>query len=316
MDTNKNTVEVQNESMMTQIIDSLKNIQDTINLNKNETKEIKEHMKKIAISNSNIEEKVEAIKHGYDKLEKRINDIERRLKKDDREKREKNLLIFGLRKKTNETWRDLEKLVLIFFQEQMKIDIQIFEIDNIKRIHSDKLNERGLIIVTLTTRRRKIEILRSRKELRNTEISVEEDFPKNVVEKRKKLYPIMIEKRREGKFSIIKYDTLYVNGKVWKTEEQDNRSNKRKPEDSPKTYSGNENNNEKRKQKKKKCESNVTASSYRKGPMEYYVTEGIQLNQKENEPIDATYDTDPEEFNENDVPKNAKRDIHKDTTLQ
>ncbi|KAH3801049.1 hypothetical protein DPMN_154693 [Dreissena polymorpha] len=56
-------------------------------------------------------------------------------------------------------------------------------------------------------------VRRQWKHLNGTGFNVFEQFPPDVVAKRRKLLPKMKEEREKGKRSWIAYDTLYVNGR-------------------------------------------------------------------------------------------------------
>ncbi|KAH3773864.1 hypothetical protein DPMN_175235 [Dreissena polymorpha] len=51
------------------------------------------------------------------------------------------------------------------------------------------------------------------KHLTGTNFQMHEQFPPEVLEKRRKLVPHMKDARKEGKRAWIAYDTLYVDGK-------------------------------------------------------------------------------------------------------
>ena len=54
------------------------------------------------------------------------------------------------------------------------------------------------------------------KNLENTPYYVHEQFPREVVAKRRQLIPTMKEAKRNGKNAWISYDTLYIDGKAQK----------------------------------------------------------------------------------------------------
>lgn len=71
--------------------------------------------------------------------------------------------------------------------------------------------------------------------LRQSDIYITEDYPKNIAEIRRKLHPIMKEKRNEGLHAIIKYDKLYVDGKIYTVSNTDlDAKRKREEKESPK----------------------------------------------------------------------------------
>ena len=50
--------------------------------------------------------------------------------------------------------------------------------------------------------------------LKGTKYFVSEQFPRELVETRKKLFPMMIKARKEGKTAWMSYDKLFVDGRV------------------------------------------------------------------------------------------------------
>ncbi|KAL1447323.1 hypothetical protein WDU94_006578 [Cyamophila willieti] len=93
----------------------------------------------------------------------------------------------------------------------MKVELKIEEIDYLKRLGREKIagKTRG-ILVTLTTIRKKMEIIRNTRELKNTNISVREHFSKEVADKRKELWNEAKVLRKEGKYAVVKFDKLVV----------------------------------------------------------------------------------------------------------
>lgn len=66
------------------------------------------------------------------------------------------------------------------------------------------------IIVTLTTLKRKFEILRNKKLLENYNYYIKEDYPPKVLEKRKLLLEQAREEREKGNKTYMKYDKLII----------------------------------------------------------------------------------------------------------
>ena len=52
--------------------------------------------------------------------------------------------------------------------------------------------------------------------LKNTNYGISPQYPKEVLERRKKLVPIMLKERKKNKKAYIAGDKLYVNGELWK----------------------------------------------------------------------------------------------------
>lgn len=213
-----------NSTLMTQILEKLNGLQSSLDSNCEETRTIRDDVKKIIKSNKVMSTHVSEIKKDNEKMKKSIDILER-------DKRRKNLLIRGIEEKDGETMKDIENTLLECFQNKMKLDIQLFEIDFIKKIKNPDKEKKRLLIVTLTTLRRKMEIIQNCKLLKDTQISIQEDFSKDVAQTRKTLYPIMKQMREQQKHAVIRYDKLYVDGQPWIPEETNNA--KRKPSLSP-----------------------------------------------------------------------------------
>ncbi|XP_052820016.1 uncharacterized protein LOC128245831 [Mya arenaria] len=59
-------------------------------------------------------------------------------------------------------------------------------------------------------------VRRAAKELKGTQYGISEQFPKQVVEQRRKLVPIMLQARKDGKEAFIKVDKLFINNHLYR----------------------------------------------------------------------------------------------------
>lgn len=185
-------------------------MQENINQNINQLRtELQNNQKGIQTSINKLEEKSES-------HEKKISYMEK-------EGRRKNILILGLKEEENNP-QELEAAILGLIQNQIKVNISITEIDYIQRIGKRNDKTSRPVLVKLLATRKAWEILNHRKNLQNSNLTLIEDFPKDVQEKRKKLVPLMKKMRQEGHHAIIKYDKLIVDGEET-NEKKRNRSN-------------------------------------------------------------------------------------------
>lgn len=145
--------------------------------------------------------------------ERKISQIEQQWKYQDKLNREKNIIIFGI-KEEEKSRNELENICLELLNKTLKIDTSIFEVDNLYRKGNKGQGKTRPILMKFTSRRKVIDILSNKKYLKETNIVISEDFPKEIIEERKQLIPLMKEFRKEGKHAIIKYDRLYVDGKL------------------------------------------------------------------------------------------------------
>ncbi|CAH2096743.1 unnamed protein product [Euphydryas editha] len=149
----------------------------------------------------------------------------------------------------------------------MEIPCQKWEIEHANRIGKNTGKIRP-VVVTITTTSRKIEILKKKKSLDGTNIYLKEDFPPNVLQKRKELQEDLKRERESGKRVILRYDRIVT----LKTRECEIRTptkrniNKRlmsiSPEEAVKE-TGTESNNERTKQVTKRNKSQTITSFLR-----------------------------------------------------
>ena len=59
-------------------------------------------------------------------------------------------------------------------------------------------------------------MLAQAKNLRGTAFAVARDFPKEIVEKRKLLVPILNDAKKSGHDANLVYDKLYINGQLYR----------------------------------------------------------------------------------------------------
>jgi hypothetical protein len=65
-------------------------------------------------------------------------------------------------------------------------------------------------------------VLDRAKWLKNTPFGIHEQFPNAIEERRKKLYPIQKEARKQGKHVVLVRDKLFINGMLYCQDENDN----------------------------------------------------------------------------------------------
>lgn len=154
----------------------------------------------------------------FEKHEEILNKHEVKLFNNEKEYRKKNLIISGI-PESEKSMEELEELLLNFLNNTMKIQTVITEIDHVRRIGIKAQGKHRPIQVRLIAYRKIIKILTNRKNLQNTNYNIWEDLPKEIVSERKSLVPIMRKFRQQGQHAIIKYNKLYVDGKMLSQEE-------------------------------------------------------------------------------------------------
>lgn len=170
-----------------------------------EIRSIKETMKK---SDENVNQKLDTIQSNLQPVQEKLGTHSKEIKHLKQNVHRRRLIIFGIQGEPREQKVVLEGKILNLFVQQLSLpDFSITEIDFCRRQGSWDAGNKP-VMVGLTTERRKDMILKNSKALKGTSISIREDFPPEIREKRKGLLLQMKLLRAQGKFAIVKYDQL------------------------------------------------------------------------------------------------------------
>lgn len=133
-----------------------------------------------------------------------------------------NLVFTGVTEADNESYEQTETKLRQHLVDAMKLTKETVNSIRFERVHrspSEPQPDRIRSIIAKFTYFKDRETVRKQwKSLSGTTYNVFEQFPPEIVAKRKKLVPKMKEARRQGKSSYIVYDTLYVDGNAVKAE--------------------------------------------------------------------------------------------------
>ena len=187
------------EVKMTKQHEELKTITDDVN-------HLKENVNHTDGIIRKLEEKIITLKKNLTDVEKASKEKQREM--EDRSRRN-NLRIDGIKENDKESWHECEKKVQDIIAKKLGIKTNII----IERAHrTGKKDERKprCIVFKLLNYKDKELILNNASRLKNTGIFVNEDFSKETLEKRKKLWVDVKKERANGKFATIIYDKLIV----------------------------------------------------------------------------------------------------------
>lgn len=219
--------------IMEEVLKVLQSIQGELAQQKQDMKNMEENIKEAI--NKNIDEKFNCIEIKTNQLEKKIEQQQRTIDFLDRQIRKKNLLFFGV-EETEKNYDDLLMLILDIINTKMGVLCQRWEIETVTRIGKNNGRTRP-VVVTITTTSRKLELLRKKKALENTNIYIKEDYSPAVLQKRKELQEELKRERESGKMVALRYDkivTLNSQKSVYQTSKEKN-PNKRLLSESPKS---------------------------------------------------------------------------------
>ena len=129
-----------------------------------------------------------------------------------------NLVFANIEESNNEMPAQTETILRSFLHE--KLNLAKTYVDDIKfeRVHrtqqAPRIGNKPRNIVAKFTLYKDREHVRSKgKELRNTQYSMFEQYPKAIADRRRALLPRMKAARRDGKSAWLSYDRLYIDGR-------------------------------------------------------------------------------------------------------
>ena len=128
-----------------------------------------------------------------------------------------NLLFFNFKECDTADGRaseDCSKIVLDFCTDtlQMPEAQDSLKLDRAHRIGRYNPSKKRPIVVKFNYHQDKLSVKRRANDLlKNSDFGVSDQFPKPIQDRRRKLIPIMIKAKNEGKRAVLSYDKLYVN---------------------------------------------------------------------------------------------------------
>lgn len=161
-------------------------------------------------------ETVTAMRIDVSQMSKKICDLENR-------SRRNNIVVDGLKESAREDNATLErKIVKDVIRDTLGIEVRSLE--RIHRVGSKKDNRERPVILRFYDFTEKLTILRNAFKLKDSSISISEDFSAEVRERRRKLWQSAKENRVNGEKVALVFDKLKVGNQlfVW-----DDRENKR-----------------------------------------------------------------------------------------
>lgn len=155
-----------------------------------------------------IENKVSNLEETNRKLELRLNNVEKKLKRN-------NVIIFGLYEDNN---IPLIELVRKFFVEKLNVSLEQTDLNDAYRIGSKQTNgNQRPVIVELLSKHKKKEVFNNVKLLKNTKYSIADDLSEKERKERKILYEHHVAARTKGYPTKIFRNRLEINGKTYTT---------------------------------------------------------------------------------------------------
>lgn len=195
---------------MDEILYTLKTIKYDLENQRQEIRETGEKVtEQVTLNVSRMfEEKFLAIEKNHKYLKEKVENQEKRLHALERQARKNNLVFFGI-KENEKSYENLERNFINWVEQYLSVKISSSDIQEIKRIGKKEERLRP-IVVTFSTLGTKIKIMKQKRTLKGTNYYIQEDYPKYVLEKRKKLQEELQSEREKGNIAKIIYDKLII----------------------------------------------------------------------------------------------------------
>lgn len=184
---------------------------------------IEERHKKVDQRLTTVEEKSESVEFAVGQIQSQITDLENKRDKVNEDllylqsqSMRNNLLFTNIPESTSEGAEETERKLRAHIHEKMRVAKEVVDNISFERVHRTGVKHDGKIrnIVAKFSLFKERELVRRQwKTLKDTPYSVFEQFPKEIVEKRRRLRSKVKEHKEKGDDAWIAYDTLYVNGR-------------------------------------------------------------------------------------------------------
>lgn len=194
-----------------QILAAIEKIKQDFGTKLNDIKSSMEEMETRITNNisETINKNMDSLQLEVDQLRSEKQYQEIKIEKLERQLRKRNLILFGVAEEEL-SYNDLVKLISGPMELELSKLSNWISIQFVKRLGPKKENKTRPVLITFTTMGKKIECLQNKHKLKETACYIKEDYPKDVIEKRKELQLELIKYKEEGIKATIRYDKLIV----------------------------------------------------------------------------------------------------------
>lgn len=188
----------------------LRKIEENMQTQRNDIDKMKDTI--ISDINKNIDSKFEDIERKFSNLEKQIEDQQTSLERMEQHIKKRNIIFFGFEEK-EKSYHELEGNLVRLINENMKIPCERRDIELVKRIGrqtTNRTNHVRPVVLTAGSMGLKIEIMKNKKLLEQSQIYIKEDFTQKVLKKRKELQVEFKARKEQGEKVALRYDRIII----------------------------------------------------------------------------------------------------------
>ncbi|VEN42895.1 unnamed protein product, partial [Callosobruchus maculatus] len=179
-------------------------------------KQIKESIKQMNEKLDSVVLEIKRMAEENKELKDRVKGQEERIERLEREIRKKNIVMKGVADETTENYEETSGKIVTILQK-MGVSINAKEdIEEVRRLGRYNSERDRPILVKFMKEPTKFTILKNTRNLKGTNVWIDEDYPKEVREDRRKLIPELKEARNRGYRATLRYNKLVINGDIYK----------------------------------------------------------------------------------------------------
>lgn len=133
-----------------------------------------------------------------------------------------NIIFHGLPEMKDETHHKPEELVKTFLVQNLKMTkdeataIQFSRVHRLGKPRTNVQQKSRPIVANVTNSKMKYAVMARGKELKNTDYAISDQFPPEIMHRRRLLRPFLTEARKERKRARLTVDKLYIDGQLYR----------------------------------------------------------------------------------------------------
>lgn len=164
-----------------------------------------------------LDSKLDKVKNDYEKIKKENVQLKEHVLRMECQDRRSNLIIEGIKEKTDETNKDCLEAVYSFLEKELKlVDARSIKIERAHRNPAPKTSKKPKpMVFKLHYYPDRERIWNAKKELKDTGYWLSEDFPSEILKRRQVLNLVRKKALQEKRSSYLSRDRVIVDGKMY-----------------------------------------------------------------------------------------------------
>ena len=146
---------------------------------------------------------IQELKLENESLREKIHHLEKH-------QRNNNLILYGI-KESEKSSHTLMETVKNKFRDDLNIFVEDRDINMIYRIGKTDLKKEKIrpILISFVNNWKRSDIMKNKNKLKNN-VYASEDYPKEILDRRRELLPKLIEEKKKGNYAVLNYDKLII----------------------------------------------------------------------------------------------------------